>query len=332
MPKFQKGKIYVIDLWATWCGPCIQGIPEMADLSKKLAKHNVIVIGLALDPRGSVTTAEFLKQTKVPVPYIVCEERKPSFFGRELMRRTGRKGIPSVLIVNRKGILAWMGRPEDMYEPLYEITLDIYDLANAKKTGGVRKPRDAMATPTQLSKGTKRNAAAALAKLDRLLLVRRGKGAMGIQRTKEKLDPKVRWQVKKAQTFIKAGKEEQAQQMVNTLAQTKGNARPQGLIAAAELSLELAEKQKQAENYRRAVDLALKACQASEKSLWPAAGVLVLVLDVIEDRLNKGEKSLSAKANRPYFESVLKQHGVLRQTQPPESIRTFQLRKALLPQ
>src|SRR5688572_31224106 len=43
--EFEKGKVYVIEMWATWCGPCIAAIPHVTELQKKYADQGVIVIG-----------------------------------------------------------------------------------------------------------------------------------------------------------------------------------------------------------------------------------------------------------------------------------------------
>lgn len=43
-----KGKIVIVDFWATWCGPCREGIPDLVDIQRKY-KNKVVVIGISLD-------------------------------------------------------------------------------------------------------------------------------------------------------------------------------------------------------------------------------------------------------------------------------------------
>ena len=59
--SFEKGKIYVVELWATWCGPCRTTIPHLTDLQKK--HKDVTIIGVAImeeDPSIAASIADTL--------------------------------------------------------------------------------------------------------------------------------------------------------------------------------------------------------------------------------------------------------------------------------
>ena len=58
--SFVREKIYVLDLWATWCRPCIAAIPHTSRIADLYARHDVTVIGIALDPGASTPTNEFV--------------------------------------------------------------------------------------------------------------------------------------------------------------------------------------------------------------------------------------------------------------------------------
>ena len=47
--SFEKDKVYVIDVWATWCGPCIQAMPHLSKLNDKYKDKGVVFIGLSID-------------------------------------------------------------------------------------------------------------------------------------------------------------------------------------------------------------------------------------------------------------------------------------------
>ncbi len=60
-----KGKVVLVDCWATWCVPCIKGFPETVSLSRKHAKKGLVVISLSFDdPEDEETPAKVLKFLK----------------------------------------------------------------------------------------------------------------------------------------------------------------------------------------------------------------------------------------------------------------------------
>lgn len=64
-----RGKIVVLNFWATWCGPCLEEMPMLADIQKKFGHRDVVVIGVSLDdgdPRRKVP--EFVRKKKINFP------------------------------------------------------------------------------------------------------------------------------------------------------------------------------------------------------------------------------------------------------------------------
>jgi thiol-disulfide isomerase/thioredoxin len=93
-----KGKVLVIDLWATWCQPCRTSTPELVSLQKEYGPQGFEVIGLDIDPDSDTEedVRAFAKEFKI--------NYKLAFADRELAMALMRGGnIPQSIVVNRDG-------------------------------------------------------------------------------------------------------------------------------------------------------------------------------------------------------------------------------------
>lgn len=123
-PPLTRGKVVILDFWATWCPPCRATIPELNALAAKF-KDDVVVIGISKE-KPEVVQA-FMKGTKMD--YNV---------GIDTQDRTGKvvgvEGIPHVLVISPDGIVRWQGFPLDETERLTEATIaQIVAASKAKK-------------------------------------------------------------------------------------------------------------------------------------------------------------------------------------------------------
>lgn len=94
-----SGKVLIVDLWATWCGPCRQEIPHLVQIAKEYKSKGVEVIGLTNeDPRTDTQLVkDFSKEFNINYPIGWAD--MPMQIG--LMQ--GRNGIPQTLIIGRDG-------------------------------------------------------------------------------------------------------------------------------------------------------------------------------------------------------------------------------------
>lgn len=93
-----NGKVLVIDLWATWCGPCRVSIPELVTLQKEFGPKGFEVIGLDIDPDEDTPEKVRAFAKEYDINY------KLAFADRDLAMALMRGGnIPQSIIVNRQG-------------------------------------------------------------------------------------------------------------------------------------------------------------------------------------------------------------------------------------
>lgn len=139
---FEKGKTYVVELWATWCGPCRATIPHLSELQKE--HKDVAIIGVAVLEEDPDEVAEFVEKMGDKMAYRVALDLVPDEDASEgatvknWMEAANRKGIPCSFVVNGDGVVAWIGHPAELAEPLGLITKGKWDLA-----AEIRKAKDA---------------------------------------------------------------------------------------------------------------------------------------------------------------------------------------------
>jgi thiol-disulfide isomerase/thioredoxin len=114
---FEKGKIYVVEFWATWCGPCKAQFPHLSEMQKEFKDKGVTFIGTNIweDKQYSDKTLpkveKFVKDQGDKMSYTVAFDGPAKAMDKNWMQAAGRDGIPSAFIVDREGKIAWIGHP-----------------------------------------------------------------------------------------------------------------------------------------------------------------------------------------------------------------------------
>jgi thiol-disulfide isomerase/thioredoxin len=93
-----RGKVVLVDFWATWCGPCRAEIPNIKDNYKKYHQQGFEVVGISLDRISSQELAEFVK--KEEVPWTICRDADSP---HGMAAYYGIRGIPDMILVGRDG-------------------------------------------------------------------------------------------------------------------------------------------------------------------------------------------------------------------------------------
>lgn len=93
-----KGKVVMINFWASWCGPCRQEMPLLEEMSKELGKAGFVLLGVNLDEEVS-DAKEFLKSTPVTFPILLNPDQSVADMYKN-------EAMPSSYFVDREGNLA----------------------------------------------------------------------------------------------------------------------------------------------------------------------------------------------------------------------------------
>jgi thiol-disulfide isomerase/thioredoxin len=103
-PAQFKGKVVVLDFWATWCGPCLAELPELKRVYEELHDKGLEVIGVSLDEERAELEA-FLEEKRLPWPQLYPEKDQPNGWENSFTRKYGISGIPTVFLIGRDGKL-----------------------------------------------------------------------------------------------------------------------------------------------------------------------------------------------------------------------------------
>ncbi len=103
-----SGNVYVVDFWATWCGPCKRSIPHLTALQKDNGDKGLTIIGISWEEPDLVQ--KFVKDWGSKMEYTVAVDRREGT-KRAWFDAAKREGIPVAYIVDRKGKIAWIGNP-----------------------------------------------------------------------------------------------------------------------------------------------------------------------------------------------------------------------------
>lgn len=92
-----KGRVALVNLWATWCGPCRAEMPYLAELQDLYGSDQFEVVALSVDLKGAEASAAFLKEIKADNLALYVDKSSRA------MKKLGAYGLPVTILVDRQG-------------------------------------------------------------------------------------------------------------------------------------------------------------------------------------------------------------------------------------
>lgn len=118
--QFAPGKVYIVEFWATWCGPCRQVIPHLNELNKQFEEKGVVVIGQDVLETDETKVEPFVREMGEKMTYrVALDDKKDAKKGKMAetwLDAADLRAIPCAFIVNQQGLIAWIGHPVTLTE------------------------------------------------------------------------------------------------------------------------------------------------------------------------------------------------------------------------
>ena len=123
--EYAGDKVYIVEFWATWCGPCVSSIPHLNEIHQRHKDKGLVVIGQNVMEEDAKAVTAFVKGMAGKMTYRVALDDKAEggFMARNWLTAAGQNGIPCAFVVSKKGKIAYIGHPMSLKESLLETLL-----------------------------------------------------------------------------------------------------------------------------------------------------------------------------------------------------------------
>lgn len=141
---FEPGKAYIVEFWATWCGPCIRAFPHLSELQKQY-KDKLTVVGVNVwEDYGEINADEigkFVEKQADRMSYSVAYDGKSGKTDQAYMKAAQQRGIPAAFLVDTTGKIAFIGHPMELDDVLPDVIAGTFDPAKHAEKGKALKAK-----------------------------------------------------------------------------------------------------------------------------------------------------------------------------------------------
>jgi thiol-disulfide isomerase/thioredoxin len=125
--ELEPGKAYIVEFWATWCGPCRESIPHLNETWQKYKDKGLIVIGQNCWEHDDSLVEPFVKKMGDKMTYRVALDDKSGGDNGKMaanwMAAAGQDGIPTAFLIDKTGKIASIGHPMELKDSVIEAVL-----------------------------------------------------------------------------------------------------------------------------------------------------------------------------------------------------------------
>lgn len=126
------GKVVMVEFWATWCGPCIRGIPHLNSLANSFP-DDLVIIGVSDEDEGKVNSFRSNRQNpRFEYPVAIDPQRR-------MINTVGNRGIPHCIVMSSDGIVRWQGHPAALTRATMEAIVDANKALGAGQGDGAMR-------------------------------------------------------------------------------------------------------------------------------------------------------------------------------------------------
>lgn len=138
LKQFQRGKVYIVEFWATWCAPCVTAMPNLAQLQEKYKKSGIEVVGVAAHERAATADEARTKLDSWLTKNLSNLNYRIGFdytgkMNRLWLNASRSVGIPTSFVIDRDGQIAFIGRPTQLHEVLPKVLNGVWRTSDEAK-------------------------------------------------------------------------------------------------------------------------------------------------------------------------------------------------------
>ncbi len=99
-----KGKVVILNFWATWCPPCRKEIPHFIEMYEEQEKDGLVILGVSVDKSGVEAVKKWADKNRVNYPMVMSDDATYGAY-QQLLAPEDRGGIPNTFIINKEGVI-----------------------------------------------------------------------------------------------------------------------------------------------------------------------------------------------------------------------------------